>query len=175
MLPNRRSIPLALTSLLGHRKRFRVYQDLLAFRSKTKKHVYVLASHSHFFIEDVYNDACHTAPNSILPGWIVRTAGAVRYRLPSNLSGAKQARTDLYGYLLATVQPGGEIDFKFKEIKPGDIPSQVTDRYGSKQVQACFEDNKAPYAPSGPDCTASNSAAPTNKALEKPVSERQNQ
>src|SRR5207302_9478493 len=33
----------------------RVYQDLLAFRSKTKKYVYVLASHSHFLIEDVYN------------------------------------------------------------------------------------------------------------------------
>lgn len=136
----------------------RVYQDLLAFRSKTKKHVYVLASHSHFFIEDVYNDACHSAPNSVLPGWIVGTAGAVRYRLPTNLGGAKQARTDVYGYILATVQPSGEIDFKFKEVRPDDIPSQVTDRYGSKQVQECFKDNKASYAPSGPDCTVSDSA-----------------
>lgn len=136
----------------------RVYQDLLAFRSKTKKHVYVLASHSHFFIEDVYNDACHTVPNSILPGWIVGTAGAVRYRLPSNLSGTKQARTDVYGYLLATVQPSGEIDFKFKEVKPDDIPLQATGRYESKQVRACFEDNKASYTPAGPDCAASSSA-----------------
>lgn len=52
----------------------RIYQDLQAFRSKTKKNVYVLASHSHFVIEDVYHDACHSSPNSVLPGWIVGTA-----------------------------------------------------------------------------------------------------
>jgi Calcineurin-like phosphoesterase len=129
----------------------RVYQELLAFRAKTKKHVYVLASHSHFFIEDVYHDACHSAPNSVLPGWIVGTAGAVRYRLPANVSGAKQARTDVYGYLLATVQADGEIAFEFKEVKTDDIPSQVADRYG-KQVQACFAENKSTYVPAGPDC-----------------------
>ena len=135
----------------------RVYQDLLTLRSKTKKHVYVLASHSHFFMEDVYNDACHSAPNSVLPGWIIGTAGVVRYRLPTNLGGTKQARTDVYGYLLGTVQANGEIDFRFKEITPDDIPSQVTGRYGSKEVQACFDDNKTLYGPSGPDCTAGKS------------------
>jgi len=132
----------------------RVYQDLLAFRSRAKKYVYVLASHSHFLIEDVYNDTCHPKPESVLPGWIVGTAGAVRYRLPTNLAGAKQARTDLYGYLLATVQPNGEIHFVFKEIKPSSIPPQVIERYGSKQVQACFEENKSTYVPEGPSCTA---------------------
>ena len=130
----------------------RVYEDLLTFRSKTKKHVYVLASHSHFLMEDVYNDACHSTPNSVIPGWIVGTAGAVRYRLPTNVVGAKQARTDVYGYLLATVQPDGEIEFTFKEVKRDDIPSQVTDSYGSKQVQSCFEENKASYVPAGPTC-----------------------
>ena len=68
----------------------RVYQDLLAFRSRTKKYVYVLASHSHFLIEDVYNNVCHPKPESVLPGWIVGTAGAVRYRLPANLTGASR-------------------------------------------------------------------------------------
>jgi hypothetical protein len=106
----------------------RIYQDLLAFRAKTNKHVYVLASHSHFLIEDVYNDACHSRPDTLLPGWIVGTAGAIRYRLPANVAGAKQVRTD--------------------------IPSQVVDRYGSKQVRACFEENKSSYAPAGPNCSA---------------------
>ncbi|HXO33481.1 MAG TPA: hypothetical protein VN901_14105 [Candidatus Acidoferrales bacterium] len=41
-----------------------LYQDLLAFRAKTNKYVYVLASHSHFLIEDVYNDACHQRPET---------------------------------------------------------------------------------------------------------------
>ena len=130
----------------------RVYRDLLDFREKTKKRVYVLASHSHFLIEDVYNDACHPRPETLLPGWIVGTAGAVRYRLPSNLEGAKQAKTDVYGFLLGTVQPNGEIDFSFKEVKQSDIPARVLERYGNKQAQACFEENKSTYAPAGPNC-----------------------
>lgn len=105
----------------------RVYRELLAFRSKTKKHVYVLASHAHLLVEDAYHDSCHPCPTDVLPGWIVGTAGAVRYRLPSNVSGAKQARTDVYGYLLATVQADGEIAFQFKEVKVDDIPAQITD------------------------------------------------
>jgi hypothetical protein len=137
----------------------RIYQDLLAFRAKTNKHVYVLASHSHFFIEDVYNDACHPRPETLLPGWIIGTAGAVRYRLPANIAGAKQARTDVYGYLLGTVQPSGEIHFLFKEVQPGNIPAQVRERYGNKQVQACFEENKSMYAPAGPNCQASVSGS----------------
>ena len=130
----------------------RIYQDLVAFRAKTKKYVYVLASHSHFLIEDVYNDACHPRPETLLPGWIIGTAGAIRYRLPANVAGAKQARTDVYGYLLGTVQASGEIRFAFKEVQTGDIPSQVKEHYGSKQVQACFEENKSTYAPAGPNC-----------------------
>jgi hypothetical protein len=133
----------------------RIYQDLLAFREKTQKRVYVLASHSHFLVEDPYNDACHSRPETLLPGWIVGTAGAVRYRLPADLGGAKQARTDVYGYLLGTVQRDGEIKFQFKEVKPENIPAAVTERYGSKQVQYCFQENKSPYVPSGPICPAS--------------------
>jgi len=130
----------------------RVYRDLLDFREKTKKHVYVLASHSHFLIEDVYNDACHPRPDTLLPGWIVGTAGAVRYRLPANLEGAKQAKTDVYGFLLGTVQQNGEIEFSFKEVKQSDIPGRVLERYGDKQVQSCFLENKSTYAPAGPNC-----------------------
>ena len=128
-----------------------VYQDLLNFRSKTGKPVYVIASHSHFFVEDVYNTACHTRPESVLPGWIIGTAGAVRYRLPKDMSRAKQARTDVYGYLLGNVSADGKIQFKFKEVKMEDVPAQVTERYGS-QVQACFQENKSPYVPEGPTC-----------------------
>lgn len=130
----------------------RVYQDLLAFRSKTKKFVYVLASHSHFLLEDPYNDICHPKPENVLPGWIVGTAGAVRYRLPADLGGAKVAKTDVYGYLLATVQPNGEIYFVFKEITRERLPSEVLKRYDAKQIQVCFDENKSSYAPAGPSC-----------------------
>jgi hypothetical protein len=66
-----------------------------------------------------------------------------------------KARTDVYGYLLATVHPSGEIQFVFKEIKPANIPGQTVERFGTKQLQACFEENKSTYAPEGPSCTAS--------------------
>jgi len=131
----------------------RVYDDLLKFRDKTKKYVYVLGSHSHFLMEDPYNDACHPKPETQLPGWIVGTAGAVRYRLPDDLGGAKQAKTDTYGYLLGTVQPDGQIRFAFKEVTSERIPQQIIDRYGS-QVKACFDDNKSPYKPTAPSCPA---------------------
>jgi hypothetical protein len=137
----------------------RMYQDLLAFRSKTKKYVYVLARHSHFFAEDVYNDICHSKPETLLPGWIVGTAGATRYRLPADLGRAKQAKTDVYGYLLGTVQPTGEVRFVFKEVTRDRIPPQVLERYGSGQVQACFDQNKSPYAPAGPSCPATTAGA----------------
>jgi hypothetical protein len=52
-------------------------------------------------------------------------------------------------YLLAT-----EIQFVFKEVKPANIPAQTVERYGSKQLQACFDENKSTYAPEGPTCAA---------------------
>jgi hypothetical protein len=129
----------------------RVYQDLVQFRERTHKSVYVLASHSHFFMTDIYRDACHAQPESVLPGWIVGTAGAQRYRLPKT-TGDGKAQTDVYGYLLGTVSPNGEIQFQFKEVAKSNIPASVVERYGEKQVDACFNDNKATYAPEGPTC-----------------------
>jgi len=58
----------------------------------------------------------------------------------------------VYGYLLGTVQPDGEIKFQFREITTDKIPQAVTDRYGSNQVKACFEENKSPYTPEAPVC-----------------------
>ncbi len=58
----------------------KVYAQLSAFRKTTRKNVYVLASHSHFVMNNVYNTACHK--DDVLPGWIMGSAGAVRYRLP---------------------------------------------------------------------------------------------
>ena len=129
----------------------RVYQDLVQFRARTHKPVYVLASHSHFFMTDIYKDACHSQPKSVLPGWIVGTAGAQRYRLPKN-AGEGKAQTDVYGYLLGTVSPNGEIQFQFKEVTPSGVPASVTERYGQKQVDACFSGNQVPYVPDGPAC-----------------------
>jgi len=116
-----------------------VYRQLVEFRKRTHKNVYVLASHSHFVMENVYNTACRKRyPNDVLPGWTVGTAGAVRYRLPKDVDGAGEARTDVYGYVLATVSKDGTIGFEFKQIKEGDLPATTLQNYSNEFIKELF-------------------------------------
>lgn len=124
----------------------RVYQMLLKLQNESHKMVYVLASHSHFFMEGIFNTAYWKANGGELPGWIVGTAGAERYPLPPDAKDAKQAKTNVYGYLLATVNPEGKapgtIKFEFQELKEGYIPLPVVQRFTKTFVHECFEDNR---------------------------------
>ena len=86
----------------------RAYAMLLKLENEAHKHVYVLASHSHYFMEGAYNTDYWRSNGGVLPGWIIGTAGAERYPLPDNAGDAKQAKTNVYGYLVATVNPEGE-------------------------------------------------------------------
>jgi|SRR5208337_2317277 len=128
-----------------------VYAQLLAFQRQTRKNVYVLASHSHFVMNNVYAIACRPK-DEVLTGWIIGSAGAVRYRLPQERSAATIAQTDVYGYLLATVAPNGAITFEFKEVKKPDVPPQTIDEFSQKQVDFCFDQNKQDYTPVGAAC-----------------------
>jgi len=130
-----------------------VYAELVAFRHSTKKNVYVLASHSHYVMNNIYATACH-ANGEALPGWIVGSAGAVRYRLPLDHAAATVAATDVYGYLLATVAPDGSVTFEFKEVKEADVPASVVNEFSRQQVNWCFAQNKASYTPAGAVCPA---------------------
>ncbi|MGB8130622.1 MAG: hypothetical protein WCG81_12590 [Candidatus Angelobacter sp.] len=121
----------------------RVYSDLLNLKKKTGKNVYLLASHSHFFIDGIFNSEYLAAHGRELPGWIVGTAGAVRYALPPDAARAKEARTKIYGYLLGTVHQDGKIDFKFEEIKKSDTPAAISQRYTPQFVDFCFDKNTA--------------------------------
>jgi hypothetical protein len=130
----------------------KVYGDLLNFRNTTGKEVQVLASHSHFVMADPYNTACRK-PEDVLSGWIVGTAGAVRYRLPMDHSRSKFAQTDVYGYLLATVTPEGHITFDFHPVEEKDVTAATEERFSKEAVHACFVDNHNSYTPDGPTCT----------------------
>ncbi|MFI5116180.1 MAG: metallophosphoesterase [Terriglobales bacterium] len=129
-----------------------VYAELAAFLHNTKKNVYVLASHSHFVMNNIYATACHAG--DVRPGWIVGTAGAVRYRLPQDHAAAGVALTDVYGYLLATVAPDGGMTFEFKEVKEADVPASVVNEFSHQQVNWCFAQNKASSTPAGAVCPA---------------------
>jgi hypothetical protein len=119
----------------------RVYADLLRARDEAHKHVYVLASHSHYYMDGIFNTEYWKQHGGVLPGWIVGTAGAVRYALPPNSSDAHGALVNVYGSLLGTVQPNGEINFQFEQLQEKDIPESVTARYGKDFVHWCFVEN----------------------------------
>jgi hypothetical protein len=124
----------------------RVYQMLLELRDAGHKNVYVLASHSHYFMDGIFNTAYWKANGGVLPGWIVGTAGAERYPLPPAAGDAKAAKTNVYGYLLATVNPPGEgpgtIRFDFKELSEKNIPQEVVQRFTKPFVHECFVGNR---------------------------------
>jgi hypothetical protein len=120
----------------------RAYGMLLEARNNSHKTVYLLASHSHFFMDGIFNTEYWRSNGGVLPGWIVGTAGAVRYALPPGTADAKAAKTNVYGYLLGTVHPGGGIDFQFHELDEKDIPAPVSTRFGRSFVHDCFEGNR---------------------------------
>lgn len=118
-----------------------VYTDLLKFNQTTKKHVYILASHSHFYMSGIFNSDYWNANGGVLPGWIVGTAGAMRYPLPPDANKAKDARQKVYGYLLGTVHRDGSIDFSFKKVNRSDVPGPVAERYTPAFADYCFNEN----------------------------------
>jgi hypothetical protein len=121
-----------------------VYQDLLKLQNQAHKKVYVLASHSHYYMENIFNTQYWRSNGGVLAGWIAGTAGAHRYALPESNS-ARVAKTNVYGYLLGTVNPRGQapgtIQFEFKEIKEPDIPQAVVQGFSPEFVHWCFVDN----------------------------------
>src|SRR5258708_4725576 len=109
----------------GKRSGQRAYGDLLRFREGSHKPVYVLASHSHFYMAGVFNTEYWRTHGGVLPGWIIGTAGAERYTLPPDMTGATEKKEHVYGYLLATVRPkeekGDVVQFDFKELSEQDL------------------------------------------------------
>jgi hypothetical protein len=140
----------------------RAYEELWDFQNATHKHVYVIASHSHFYMQDIFNTpywknrierdpvVLGTSPKEeVLKGWLVGTAGAKRHRLPDNLPPSTLAITYAYGYLLATVQSDGNVTFEFQQIVESDVPADVNSRFKKEFLDYCFLGNRddTPHPP----------------------------
>ena len=95
-----------------------------------RKYVYIFASHSHYFEEDIYNTQEHAG--KVLPGWIIGTGGAEQYR-----------DTIMYGYLQVKVQPDGRLDTQFIKVTR-ESPPQATGRGARQLTDFCYENNKKP-------------------------------
>ena len=126
-----------------------VYRELLKAHSQASKNVYILASHSHFYMDGIFNTEYWRENGGVLPGWIVGTAGAQRYMLPDDWRQANLAIQHVYGYLLATVNPragegesaDGSIRFEFKLLNKSDVPPQIEQRFSPALVDFCFDQN----------------------------------
>lgn len=140
---------------VGEQSGRQVYEDLLKTQNNAHKHVYVLASHSHFYMDGTFNTDYWRSHGGVLPGWIIGTGGAVRYALPKNWRDARQAMTNIYGYLLGTVNPGGGrdgvISFQFQQLHRSDVPPQVKNRFDLGFVDWCFDQNTK-CGTNKPDC-----------------------
>jgi hypothetical protein len=117
----------------------KVYNTLLDFQQlHSDRHVYILASHSHYFLDGLFNS---TGVAERLPGWIVGTAGANRNPRPPKWEDATSVKIDTYGYLLGTVDHEGNIRFDFQEVTESDVPPSARDRYQPAFVSWCFANN----------------------------------
>jgi hypothetical protein len=111
------------------------------------KHVYVLSSHSHFYLADVYDtDHWRDAANGgvVLPGWVIGTAGAERYALPAGVTPGADAREHVYGYMTGRVAAGGTIAFAFHELGEAELQAVRTADYGADDVAFCVAQNPDP-------------------------------
>jgi hypothetical protein len=130
-------------SLIGQDSGRQVYTWLLEFKQRSKKPVYVLASHSHFYMEGIFNTEYWRTHGGVLPGWIIGTAGAERYTLPPNAADAKSAKAHVYGYVLATVNSSKDdpVHFDFEQLKETDVPANVVSRFTADLVHECWAGN----------------------------------
>jgi hypothetical protein len=94
---------------------------------------------------EVFNTPYWREHGGVLPGWIIGTAGAVRYPLPPNTPASNRAMTNVYGVLIGTVhadEPAGElITFDFVQVHESDVPAAITKTFGASLIEDCFRHN----------------------------------
>jgi len=99
------------------------------------EHVYILASHSHYYSPNIFNTPYWKQHSStVVPGIIIGSAGAHRYQLPKGAD--KASKTNIYGYLRGTVKSDGSIDFALHELSESDL---VAARWPSAPLDAIHE------------------------------------
>ena len=104
------------------------------------KHVYVISSHSHFYSPNVYNTGYWRQRSpTVVNGIIIGSAGAHRYLLPPGVD--KASKTDIYGYLQATVHADGTIDFALRELSEHDLVAHKWPNAPLDAIHECFIHN----------------------------------
>ncbi len=124
----------------GEKSGREVYNALWHAQDTAHKRVYVLASHSHFYMEDVFRTDAWKG--KVLPGWIVGTAGAVRSPLPPGVNSSRKALANVYGYLTGTAAADGSIAFFFHQLNVEDLLHAAQGKVEPAVVHWCYDENK---------------------------------
>jgi hypothetical protein len=104
------------------------------------KHVYVLASHSHYYSPNIFATPYWTEHSKrVLPGIIIGSAGAHRYNLPRDAD--KASKTNIYGYLQGTVHADGAIDFVLHELSEADLVAAKWPNAPADAIHECYVHN----------------------------------
>jgi hypothetical protein len=111
------------------------------------KHVYLLASHSHYYSPNIFDTPYWRQYSSqIVPGWIIGSAGAHRYALPKTAQVG--ARTHIYGFLQGAVFGDGTVNFTLRELSEEDLKQARWPNAPLDAIHECFLHNAdAPDAP----------------------------
>jgi len=104
------------------------------------KHVYILASHSHYYSPNIFDTPYWKEHSDIVvPGIIIGSAGAHRYKLPKGAD--KASKTDIYGYLQGTVHGDGTIDFALHELSEADLVASKWPNAPLDAIHECYVGN----------------------------------
>jgi hypothetical protein len=104
------------------------------------KHVYLLASHAHFYSPNIFNTAYwNQRTKTVVPGLIIGSAGAHRYLLPP--SADKASKTMIYGYMQGSVHSDGSIDFALHELNEADLVQSKWANAPAAAIHECFIHN----------------------------------
>lgn len=107
------------------------------------KHVYLIASHSHYYSPEVFDTYYWRQHASrVVPGFIIGSAGAYRYALPR--SARKGAKTHIYGFLQGVVHTDGRIDFDLRELSEEDLKQNRWANAPIDAIHECFVHNGDP-------------------------------
>lgn len=126
-------------SPIGNQSGREAYEALWHAQQSAHKRVYVLASHSHFYMDHVFETV--DWKDRVLPGWIIGTAGAFRYRLPAETTPEQHAQTNVYGYMIATVAADGAVSFEFNRLSMADLHAASGREYPEALIGWCYENN----------------------------------
>ena len=104
------------------------------------KHVYLIASHSHYYSPDIFNsNYWKERSTTVVPGWIMGAAGAHRYQLPKTAH--KGAKSHFYGFMQGTVHVDGSIDFSVHELSEQDLIQVKWPNAPLDAIHECFIHN----------------------------------